>query len=539
MRDMKKVFVENQKEKFEKGGMSRRQFITSMVAAGVAMPTVLGMADSVLAATPKKGGKLRHATGYGGTTDTIDPSTSTNGFTQNVIYTRGNHLTEVGQDGKLRGELAESFEPDQEAKNWAFNLRKDVTFHNGKTLTADDVIATFNIHRGEDTKSAAKGLVTAVKDIKKDGDNRVIFELEDGNSDFPFIVSDYHFMIMASDGSGNVDVTAKDNSTGGYALGNHESGVRASFKRNPNYWKENSAHFDEVEILSVVDPTARQSAMLNGDVDIADSIDPKTVGLMARVPTVEILETTGTQHYTFPMRLDVEPFGNLDLRLALKYAIDRDELVEKILLGHGVAGNDIPVNGSMPFFNDSIAQRTYDPEKAAEHYKKSGHSGPIQLSVADAAFAGAVDAGQLIAASAKKAGIEIELVREPNDGYWSNVWNKKGWCACYWGGRPTQDWMYSSAYTADNTWNDTAWRDTPAAKRFNELVVSARAETDEAERGVLYGEAQQLLHDDGGAIVAMWANYIMAHSKKLAHGPDVAANWENDGNKISERWWFA
>ena len=85
----------------------------------------------------------------------------------------------------------------------------------------------------------------------------------------------------------------------------------------------------------------------------------------------------------------------------------------------------------------------------------------------------------------------------------------------------------------------TAWRDTPAADRFNELVVAARAETNEDTRRAQYFEAQQLLHDDGGAIVAMWANYIHAHSKKLAHGPDVAANWVNDGNKISERWWFA
>jgi len=539
MRDMKQIFLKDQKEKFEKGGISRRQFITSMLAAGVAMPTVLSMTSDVLAMTPKKGGKLRHATGYGGTTDTIDPSTSNNGFTQNVIYSRGNHLTEIGPDGKLRGELAESFEPADGASKWIFNLRKDVTFHNGKTLTADDVISTFNIHRGKDTKSAAKALVSAVTNIKKDGDNRVIFEMEAGNADFPYLVSDYHFMIMSTVGDGKVDVTARDNSTGGYTLENFEAGVRATSKRNPNYWKADSAYFDESELLSVVDPTARQSAMLNGDVDIADAIDPKTVALMGRVPTVEILETTGTQHYTFPMRLDVEPFGNADLRMALKLAIDRQELVDKILLGHGVAGNDIPVNNVMPFFNDKIAQREFNPEKAAEHYKKSGHSGPIKLSVADAAFAGAVDAGQLIAASAKKAGIDIELVREPNDGYWSNVWNKKGWCACYWGGRPTQDWMYSSAYTADNTWNDTAWRGTDAANRFNEVVVQARAETDDAKRGAQYAEAQQLLHDDGGAIVAMWANYILAHSKKVAHGKDVAANWQNDGNKLAERWWFA
>jgi len=536
---MKQVFIKEQTDKLGKGGISRRQFVSSMLAAGIALPTALTMASDAVAATPNKGGKLRHATGYGGTTDTINPATSTNGFSQNVIYTRGNHLTEIGQDGVLRSELAESFEPADGAKSWIFNLRKDVTFHNGKTLTADDVIATFNIHRGEDTTSAAKALVTAVTDIKKDGDHRVIFEMEAGNADFPFLVSDYHFMIMASDGEGNVNTDAADNSTGGYMLSNFEAGVRADFKRNPNYWKADSAHFDEIELLSVVDPTARQSALLNGDVDLADSIDPKTVALLGRVPTLDIVETTGTQHYTFPMRLDVAPFDNPDLRMALKLAINRDELVEKILLGHGVAGNDIPVNGSMPFFNADIPQRSFDPEKAAEYYKKSGHSGPIQLSVADAAFTGAVDAGQLIAASAKQAGIEIELVREPNDGYWSNVWNKKGWCACYWGGRPTQDWMYSSAYTADNNWNDTAWRDTPASTRFNEVVVQARAETDDTARQALYSEAQQLIHDDGGAIVAMWANFILAHTKSLAHGPDIAANWENDGNKISERWWFA
>lgn len=539
MRNMKQVFIKDQTAKFGRGAIDRRQFITSMMAAGVVLPTALTMASDVQAMTPKQGGLLRHATGYGQTTDSINPASASNGFTQYTIYTRGNHLTEIGPDGKLRGELAESFEASDDATQWVFELRQGVTFHNGKTLTADDVIASFNVHRGEDTTSAAKGLVTAVTDIKKDGDNRVIFEMSPGNADFAYIVSDYHFMIMASDGAGNVNVEATDNGTGGYTVDTFEPGVRADFTKNPNYWKENSAHFDAVNLLSVVDPTARQSAMLNGDVDIADAIDPKTVALLGRVPTIDILETTGTQHYTFPMRLDVEPFGNADLRMALKLAIDRQELVDKILLGHGVAGNDVPVNGSMPFFNADIPQRTFDPEKAAEFYKKSGHSGPIQLSVADAAFAGAVDAGQLIAASAKKAGIEIELIREPNDGYWSNVWNKKGWCACYWGGRPTQDWMYSSAYTADNNWNDTAWRDTDAAVRFNEVVEQARAETDQAARATQYAEAQQLIHDDGGAIVAMWANFITAHSKAVTHGEEVAANWQNDGNKLSERWWFA
>jgi peptide/nickel transport system substrate-binding protein len=202
-------------------------------------------------------------------------------------------------------------------------------------------------------------------------------------------------------------------------------------------------------------------------------------------------------------------------------------------------GNDHPISPIVPFHAADLPQRDYDPDQARFHYEKSGHSGTIQLSASDAAFAGAVDAAQLVQASAAAAGIDIEIVREPRDGYWSNVWNKKPWCACYWGGRPTVDWMFASAYVAETEWNDTAWRDTEAADRFNAIVVEARAELDEARRAEMYYEAQKLIHEDGGAIVPMFANYIMGKSPDITHGENVASNWENDGNRATERWWMA
>ncbi|WP_375588222.1 ABC transporter substrate-binding protein [Hoeflea alexandrii] len=535
---MKEEYLKKQARWLSEGQIGRRQFIRAAIAAGLAVPSALTLATDVLAATPKKGGKIRMGSSYGSTTDALDAGTSENGMTQAIVYARGNHLTEVNNDGTLIPELASGFEPSNGAKTWAFDLRQGVEFHNGKTMTADDVIATFNYHRDENSKSAAKGLLSAIKEIKKDGDNRVIFELDGGNADFPYIVSDYHIMIMPS-----VDGAISDpNSpvgTGGYIVESYEPGVRIQMKRNPNYFKEGRAHFDEVEMITLSDTTARQNAIMNGDVDFIDNVDPKTVTLLGRVPTLDILKTTGTQHYTFPMRVNSAPFDNYDLRMALKYAIKRQELVDKILLGNGEPGNDVPVNASMPFFNTELPVHEFDAEKAAFHYKKSGHSGAIQLSVSDAAFPGAVDAAQLVAASAKEAGIDIELVREPSDGYWSNVWNKKPWCACYWGGRPTQDWMYSAAYTSDTEWNDTAWKTGELAEKFNELVVMARSETDQATRKEQYWEAQKLLQDDGGAIVGMWASFIHAHGKGLAHDDAVAANWQSDGNKVAERWWFA
>ena len=536
---MKDRFIKKQSKLLSEGQIDRRQFVMGAIAAGVALPSALSMADKAMAATPKKGGKLRMGSLYGSTTDVLDAGTSENGMSQAIIYARGNHLTEIGEDGKLRGELAESYEPSNGAKTWAFNLRKGVEFHNGKSLTAQDVVATYDYHRGENSKSAAKGLLSAVAGVKADGDNRVIFELSSGNADFPYIVSDYHIMIMPSNGEGAIDDPNSPVGTGGYIIEKNNPGTSTSFKRNPNYFKENAAHFDEVEFLTLADTTARQSALMNGDVDFIDNVDPKTVTLLGRNPAVEILKTTGTQHYTFPMRVDAAPFDNHDLRMALKYAIKRQELVDKILLGNGEAGNDVPVNASMPFLNTDLPKHEFDPEKAMMHYKQSGHSGPIQLSVSDAAFAGAVDAAQLIAASAKEAGIDIQVVREPKDGYWSNVWNKKPWCACYWGGRPTQDWMYSAAYTSDTEWNDTAWKSGEHAERFNAVVTAARSETDDNKRKELYLEAQALLQEHGGAIVAMWASFIHGHSKKLTHGGNVAANWISDGNKMAERWWFA
>ena len=531
----KEFYLKSQAAKLTAGHIDRRQFIMSALAAGVVLPTAMTLAGDAIAATPNKGGHFRQGYGYGSTTDSLDPGTSENGFMQATIYTLGNHLTEVDNTGNLAPDLAESYSASDDAVTWTFKLRSGVEFHNGKSLTGEDVVASINHHRGE-SKSAAAGLLKQVKDVSANG-NEVVFVLNAPNAGFPFIVSDYHLMVMPSK-DGKVDA-ASGVGTGGYVLENFEPGVRLTAKRNPNYFKEGRAHFDSIETLVLLDAAARQNAIMNGDVDCANRVDPKTVALMARVPTLNILEKTGTLHYTFPMRVDAAPFDNPDVRIALKLSVNRQEMLDKILLGHGAIGNDHPISTANQFHASDLAQREYDPDAAAAAYKKSGHSGPIQLSASDAAFAGAVDAAQLIAASAKAAGIEIEVVREPSDGYWSNVWNKKPWCACYWGGRPTEDWMFSSAYTDDTEWNDTAWKTTDGAKRFNEVVKQARGELDDSKRRTMYAEAQTLIHNDGGALVPMFANHIMAVSKKIAHDEEIAGNWENDGNKSHERWWFA
>jgi peptide/nickel transport system substrate-binding protein len=522
----------------KQGTLDRREFIKRAGALGLAAPFATSLlSQSVQAATPKKGGRCVLGLGYGSTTDSLVPGQDENGFVSSVSWGFRNQLTEIDSNGKTIPELAESYEASADAKTWTFKLRKGVEFHNGKTMTADDVIPSFNVHRGEDTKSAGKAFLTSVVSITKKGKYEVEFKLEEGNADFPSIASSGQFPIVPAK-DGELDWQSYVG-TGGYTLEKFEPGVRASLKRAPNYFKSDRAHFDEVELISLLDTTARQNASMNGDVHAISRVDPKTVHLMARVSKLKIVEATGTLHYTFPMRVDVAPFDNNDLRMAVKLSVDREQLVKKILLDHGALGNDHPISTANAYHNAEMAQRSYDPDKARFHLKKAGMEGvTLDLSTSDAAFAGAVDAALLIKDSAAKAGLNINVIREPKDGYWSNVWNKKPWGACYWSGRPTEDWMFSAAYTAGGQWNDTAWHTGAAADRFNKLVVEARAELDTNKRRELYYECQVIVNENGGALVPMFANYIMALDKSLMHNK-IAGNFDYDGYKAAERWWFA
>jgi peptide/nickel transport system substrate-binding protein len=520
------------------GNLERREFIKRAAMLGIAAPFATSLlSQSVQAAMPKKGGRFIQGMAHGSTTDTLNPSAHENAFNQAMVYSYANNLTEIGNDGAVRPELAESFETNSTADVWIFKLRKGVQFHNGKTLTADDVIASINFHRGEDSKSAAKAMVNEITDITKKGENEVEFKLSAGNAGFPVIMTDYHLPILPAV-DGKMDWQSGIG-TGGYILESFEPGVRATFKRTPDYFKAGKAHFDEYEIIALLDNASRQNAIMTGEVHAINRVDPKTVHLLSRASSLEILEVTGTLHYTFPMRVDAAPFDNYDLRMAVKLSVDREQLVQKILFGHGAVGNDHPISTANQYHNGDLAQRSFDPDKARHHLKKAGMEGmKLDLSTSEAAFSGAVDSALLIKDSAAKAGININVIREPKDGYWSNVWNKKPWVACYWSGRPTEDWMYTSGYTAGNPWNDTAWNTGPEADRFNKLVVEARSETDPDKRRVMYYETQAIINDFDGALVPMFANHIHAVDKKIGHEEIIAGNWEYDGGKAAERWWF-
>lgn len=516
------------------GRLSRRDFVkmSAMLGLTAAAPAVL-LGSAAQAAEPKKGGHLKIGTGHGSTTDSLDPATYENNAMQSIGKTIHNYLTQVNADGSLGPEAAESWEGSDGAKKWVFKLRNDITFHNGQKMTVKDVIASLKHHGGEDTKSGAKVIVDAISEMSAEDDYTLVLTLTDGNADLPYQLSDYHLAILPADADGKVDPTSGIG-CGYYKLKSYEPGVKTELEKFTDHWNADAVHLDSAEFITIADVTARVNALSTGEIDVADRMDVKTLHLLARNKNVRILETSGNAHYSMPMRADTDPYKNNDVRLALKYSIDREALLKTVLRGHGYIGNDHPIGRANRYLAKDMPQRGYDPDKAKFHLKKANATGlKVQLSAADAAFAGAVDAAVLYKEHAAKSGIDIEIIREPNDGYWSNVWMKKPFCFCYWGGRPTEDWMLSTAYSQGAKWNDAFWEH----DLFNKLLVEARSELDESKRAELYAQMQTIISDEGSTIIPLFNNYINAISTKVGTPEVVANDWDLDGQRAVLRWW--
>ncbi len=479
--------------------------------------------------TPKKGGTLRIGMEGGSASDSLDFRTYTDSIHISYGYQIFNGMVEIAPDGTAAGELLESWETKPGATEWVFNVRKGVTFHSGKTLDADDIIYSLNLHRGE-TKSPAKDLLGAISDIKKLSPTQIGITLSTGNADLPYNLSDYHVLVVPN---GFTD-WSKPDGTGAYALETFQPGVKVVTKNTGHYWKPNRAFFDSIEIRYIPDVAARTQALISGQIDAANRLDPKTISFVQKSPKLDIVQSKGSgNRFAFVAHCDAPGFTSNDARMALKYGIDRQKIVDTVYKGYASIGNDTLIGPSNPFFAQNDPVHMYDPDKAAFLYKKAG-SPAWQLQVSEGAFSGATDSAVLFQESLKKAGINLDVKRVSGDGYWDNVWLKAPFCAVYWGGRPSVDLQLSQTFISTANWNDSHWRE----PNFDKIVIAARVELDQAKRKAMYTEAQHMIADNAGMVCYAVGDYLDGYSKKVK-GVVPHPRYDMDDQRVAEKAWFA
>ncbi len=508
--------------KLVRGGFSRREVLKLSMVTGVSLVAaehLLFDGKAAIAATPKKGGSVRVAIDLHGPNDQTDPMQ----FTSGIDYARGravySSLIQHANDLTPQPELAETFEPNSNATEWTFKLRKGVEWHDGSKFTADDVVYSMNRHLTEDSTSTIKSVMASVKEWKKLGSHEVKAVMHSPNADLPTLLGIFQNKIIKNGSKGDWI------GTGPFTMESFEPGVKSVHKRNENYWRE-GAHLDACEITAITDPVARVNAVIAGDVDMIARVDPKAYRQVDSAEGVTLTSIPAASQLGICILKNTKPGENDDFVKGMQYIQDRERIVKRVLKGRGTVGNDTPISPAHgKDWCGELPQRPYDPDKAKFHFKKSGYSS-AELHVAPVT-SGIEDTCLLAQANCAKIGFDLQLKKVPNDGYWGAVWMKEPMNVVTWNMRPTANSQMAIQFGPGGNWNDTFWNNA----RMGELLSLSLAETDPAKRHKLYCEMQTLIHEGSGMVIPAFSNISDAIRDNVMGVPTVplgsngAAEW--------------
>ncbi|MGY6563736.1 MAG: ABC transporter substrate-binding protein [Halomonadaceae bacterium] len=490
-------------------GFTRRDVLRGMAAGTVLAATAGGLmtgASSAFAQTPQRGGRIKVASATSSTADTLDPAKGANytDYCRHFMFYNG--LTTLDAALVPRMSLAESFDTD-DALTWVVKLRRDVVFHDGQPFTSADVVYSLNRHKDPDTASRALSVAEQLEEVSAAGPHEVHIRLTSPNADLPAILATSHFLIVR-DGATDFSLA---NGTGPFECAEFQPGVRSVAVRNDSYWKPGQPYLDEIEFFAIPDEAARINALLAGDVDLINPVNARSIPRILNSANATAMESPTGAYTNLVMRDELGPVNNPDFVLAMKYMLDREQIQRLAFGGFGTLGNDQPIAPSHRYHLADLPQRTFDLDRAKYHLERAGIGNRTLPLVASEAATGSVDMAQLMQLSAQQIGLRLEIRRVPSDGYWSNHWMKHplGFGAI--SARPTADLMFSLFFQSEAAWNESGWRN----EQFDQLLLAARGETDEAKRKQMYGDMQVLIHEHGGIGIPQFRSSIDGHSTKL------------------------
>jgi peptide/nickel transport system substrate-binding protein len=422
---------------------------------------------------------------------------------------------------KLIPVLATSWESNQDATQWTFHLRHGVKFHDGKAFGAADVVYTFK--RLLDAKLAPGG-AASLSFLDPDGiqavdEFTVRFTTKKPVVELPLLLNG-KLSLIVPDGAKTAELRLHGDGTGPFMQEQFVPGgaVRV-LKRNPNYWRPGLPKAECLEIRVITESTSRMAAITAGEDDLALLVDATTAVALKNNPNVQILRTTGATFIYMPMMINVAPFNDLRVRKAMKLVVDRQGVVNTVLLGFGEVGNDNPVPPSSPdaYRHDPIPR---DVETAKKLLADAGHPNGIDIDLYTSADNPAMPLlAQVYAQMAKDAGIRVNVINTPPDSYWNDIWLKKPFVVSYLAARPPGEALALNLKSTSQ-WNETNWH----RSDYDSLLAKAAATLDPEARSRLYQEAEKLVSDEGGIVGPLY-NEILSVLRKgcVGYQPSVDA----------------
>ncbi|HLH67386.1 MAG TPA: ABC transporter substrate-binding protein [Solirubrobacteraceae bacterium] len=469
-----------------------------------------GASSSAAAAagTPKHGGTLRAGLTGGSSSDTLDPNAPVN----NTDYARVANLYEglvwMNAAGQPYFRLAEEMTPNKDATVWTIRLRPGVTFHNGKDVTADDLI--FSINRVVNPKSPGEAA-----NILHGIDAAGMKKLDNRTISVPF-TKPYSTLVESLAQNITVYVIPvgfdpkNPVGTGPFKYVSFTPGQQSVFARNENYWNAPLPYIDQLVMTDYADETSQVNALLGGQVDVVNLLSQDTIGTVTGSGKKVVISDGGGWN-PFTMRVDQPPFTDVRVRQAFRLACDRQAMLNTVFGGHGTIGNDVFGIWSTEY-DHAIPQRPHDPEQARALLKQAGHEGlTIELVTADIAQ-GVINMAQVYAQQAAAAGINVKLRQITVTEFYGPNYLKWVFAQDYWYYSPYLPQVQQATLPV-SPFNECHF-DNP---RYNSLYSQALATLDEAKRVEIAHEMQMIDYDQGGYIIPFFPPVIDGYAPHV-HG---------------------
>jgi peptide/nickel transport system substrate-binding protein len=533
------------------GGFSRRDFLKygggavllgatggALAGCGSSSPST-GSTSPTSAGKPKRGGQLLAGLTGGDSSDTIDGQQGVNNVDFARIVSLYDALVIWDLNCQPQYSLASSIEPNPDATLWTITLRPDVVFHNGKPLTADDVIYSFQRVVSNDYGGASSLAPCDIKNMKKLSTLQLQIPCHTPFATFvDSIIGYYYYLSILPVGW----TKANPVGTGPFKYEKFEPGVSSTFTANTNYWQNGTdgkplPYVDSIVINDYPSETTQVDALSSGEVHLVNLLSSTSIPVVQGYANVLIANAGGMTPFT--MRVDQAPFNDQNVRLGLRWAVNRQEMIETVFSGHGKLANDI----FSPFdseYDTSIPQREQDLDKAKYYLNKAGVLGStLTMQTADIAQ-GTLKVAQVFQEQLAASGLlKISLDQVTVTSFYGTEYLK--WTFA-------QDYWYYASYLPQvseatlpiSPFNETHFSspDPPGIgaqyiKYYNEAVSTL----DTTLRTEIAHEMQMIDYNWGGYIIPYFPPVIDGYAKNIG-GVTPSLTGLSLSNYGFQRFWF-
>jgi peptide/nickel transport system substrate-binding protein len=450
----------------------------------------------------------------------LDPRVGTDAQSQRLDSLIFSSLVELDNQRNVHGDLAEKWEiPDP--LTYRFQLRPGVKFHDGRALTSADVKYTFESILDGSISSPKRGSYTGIQSIETPDAATVIFHLKEPNAGFLWSIARPAIGIVPAGCGPNF--SSKLIGTGPFRFVSARQDDNVILERSPGYFGS-TPKISRVRFRVVPEAVVRALELRKGTADLeVNSLAPDMIPVLRKQPELEITEQPGTNYAYVAFNFDDPVLGRREVRQALAYATNREEIIRYLLRGEArLAENPLPTNSWA--YEPNVARYGFDPQKSEQLLDRAGlprkpasGGARFKLTLKTSTEESSRLLGAVLQQQWSKVGVELELRPLEFATLYSDV--TRGSFELYtlrWVGANNDpdffEYIFSSKKMPPAGANRGHYRN-PA---LDKLIDQARVEPSQEKRRGLFAELQKITAEDLPYLSLWFTDNICVHRNRIS-----------------------